>query len=666
MTGQRVALPKPDCSVYLSECLDIATVNERDGFNIQPRVSIPFSGPIDPSTATSETIFLLELAEAEQGWPPRSFAPYAMPTPRVIGINQRLWDPETNTLHAESDAQLSQYTTYALVVTSGVRDPSGRPVRASPEFRALLAGGAGRADGAYGKRVLGAALLATAMRRGGREEVVAASVFTTMSVTPILEKMRAQVRSSPPPAPAELDLGPGGERTLFPVSDLAYVRHLRQNSVEGPLSAAGCQLSGAGSIAFGRFRAPYYLAPERYIPTTGTAPGAAPPAVQGESSIGFILHVPPGPAPAGGWPVVVFGHGHGSNMLLSCPIQPEFTGRGMAVVAFNIVGHGGGPAGMMVVQRKDGSSLQFPFGGRGEDRNGDGVIGLYEGMNAEGVWRLLSGRDANRQAVAELVQLVRVIERGLDVDGDGAPDLDPARIYFIGHSNGSNYGTMLAAVEPAVRAVALAAPGGSISGSRMSLHYRADYRQALGMRQPSLLNIAGGTDFDENIPLRDQPVAVNDVPGAMKLQEYFERAEWASQIGVSPAYAPYLLRTPLGCPADGSVRDDPRAPASSCSGRGHGTPTLLQFVKGDEYVANPSTSALIRAGDLVDVTTYLRWDLLAVRIGTPHNFILNMPAARRQVAEFFASDGQTIVDPDGSEPVWETPIQLPLPESTNY
>ena len=353
-------------------------------------------------------------------------------------------------------------------------------------------------------------------------------------------------------------------------------------------------------------------------------------------------------------------------MLLSCPIQPEFTGRGMAVVAFNIVGHGGGPAGMMVVQRKDGSSLQFPFGGRGEDRNGDGVIGPYEGMNAEGVWRLLSGRDANRQAVAELVQLVRVIERGLDVDGDGAPDLDPARIHFIGHSNGSNYGTMLAAVEPAIRAVALAAPGGSISGSRMSLHYRADYRQALGMRQPSLLNIAGGTDFDENIPLRDQPVAVNDVPGAMKLQEYFERAEWASQIGVSPAYAPYLLMTPLSCLADGSVRGGPRARASSCSGRGHGTPTLLQFVKGDEYVANPSTSALIRAGDLVDVTTYLRWDLLAVKIGTPHNFILNMPAARRQVAEFFASDGQTIVDPDGSEPVWETPIQLPLPESTNY
>ena len=665
VTGRRVALPKPDCGVHVSECLDIDTVNQRDGFNIQPRLSVPFSGPIDPSTATSENVFLVELAEAPRGWPPASFSTTGVRGMRVIGINQRLWDPETNTLHAESDAQLRQYTTYALVVTSGVRDASGRPVAASPQFRALLMRTGPPAEAAYGRRVLAAALAASAMRSGRGEHVVAASVFTTMSVTPILEKMRARVRAGPPPT-VDLALGPNGERTFFAIEELLQLTYLRQNSVAGPLASIPLPTGSAGSLAFGRFRAPYFLAPERYIPTTGTAPNAAPPPVRDEVGIGLMLRLPAGPKPAGGWPLVVFGHGYGSNMFLSCVVQGEFTDRGMAVVAFNVVGHGGGPAGQMLVRKADGSTIQFAFGGRGEDRDGDGVIDVAEGMSAEGVWRLVGTQDGNRQAVAELVQLIRVIEAGLDVDGDGEPDLDPSRIHLVGHSNGSAYGTMLAAVEPALRGLAMAAPGATTSGSRLSPVFRPTYRERLGARQPSLLNVSGGTDFDENIPLRDRPVVVNHVPGAMKLQEFFEREEWAKQTGLTAAHAPYLSSTPLGCPATCSQLPGARGRGPGCDACSRRTPTLVQFVKGDEYVANPATSAMIRAGDLADVATYLRWDLLAAPLGTPHNFILNMPVARQQVAEFFASDGRSIVDPDGPLPVWETPVQPPLPEETNY
>jgi hypothetical protein len=40
--------------------------------------------------------------------------------------------------------------------------------------------------------------------------------------------------------------------------------------------------------------------------------------------------------------------------------------------------------------------------------------------------------------------------------------------------------------------------------------------------------------------------------------------------------------------------------------------------------------------------------------------------ARQQIAEFFASDGETIIDPDGAGPLFEVPIVGSLPEELNF
>jgi hypothetical protein len=114
-TGLRVSLPKPDCAVRPSDCADIDVINTLDGFNLQPRLSIPFSGPIDVSTVSSRTVFLVRLGDHGYGGDP-------------IGINQIVWDPSTNTLHAESDELLDQHARYLLVVTDGLRDAEGRRV----------------------------------------------------------------------------------------------------------------------------------------------------------------------------------------------------------------------------------------------------------------------------------------------------------------------------------------------------------------------------------------------------------------------------------------------------------------------------------------------------------------------------------------------------------
>src|SRR5215213_5196744 len=124
-TGLRVNLPKPDCDARPSDCEDLDVINTLDGFNLQPRLSIPFDGPVDPATVTSETVFLVSLGDAldQKGGG------------RRVGINQVVWDQLTNTLHVQADEQLEQHTRYALVVTGGVRDGRGAPVEASESFR---------------------------------------------------------------------------------------------------------------------------------------------------------------------------------------------------------------------------------------------------------------------------------------------------------------------------------------------------------------------------------------------------------------------------------------------------------------------------------------------------------------------------------------------------
>src|SRR6266849_3710903 len=62
-TGRRVNLPAPDCGVRPSDCEDVEVINTLDGFNLQPRLSIPFDGPIDVGTVNSNTVFLVKLGD---------------------------------------------------------------------------------------------------------------------------------------------------------------------------------------------------------------------------------------------------------------------------------------------------------------------------------------------------------------------------------------------------------------------------------------------------------------------------------------------------------------------------------------------------------------------------------------------------------------------------
>ena len=53
LTGLRVNLPLPDAATRPSDYADISVINTLDGFNLQPRLSVAFSGAIDVNTVRS-------------------------------------------------------------------------------------------------------------------------------------------------------------------------------------------------------------------------------------------------------------------------------------------------------------------------------------------------------------------------------------------------------------------------------------------------------------------------------------------------------------------------------------------------------------------------------------------------------------------------------------
>ena len=653
-TLRRVSLPKPDCSVRVSDCQDIDVINTLDGFSTQPRITVPFTGDIDVATVNSDNIFLVNLGDTltTSGFGDR------------VGINQVIWDPATKTLVFQSDQLLQQHSRYLLVVTDGVHDTTGKKIKSAGEGDDFgIAMGRDSAGADY-RRELRDAVHSV---RTGEKKIVAASLFSTQSATTDLAKINRQIKQSTP-APVDFNIGTtaaGPVRALFPTAALVAIQFNRQTGTAPtfttsflPTPALNIFPGAVGQVAYGRFSSPDYETADKFIPATGTLTGAPQP--QGTNSLVVQIFLPAGAKPASGWPVAIFGHGFGDS-IYGAPwvVASTLASHGIASASINVVGHGGGPLGTLNVLRPAPLlPVVVPAGGRGIDQDGNGTIDSTEGSSAAPPRAVISSRDGLRQTVADLMQLVREIEVGVDVDGDGTADLDAQRIYYADQSFNDIYNTMILNVEPSIKANVPNVPKGSIIEIvRLSPVFRPLGGIALASRIPSLINLSG-INFNENIPLRDLPPLINNVPGAMDIQKVFDWDQWVQQAGNPVSYAAQIRKQPLPGAAP--------------------KPVLIQFAKGDMTVPNPTASAILRAGELADRTTFFRNDLaFALNPAVPknpHTFLTNVAnadalfaiGAQQQIAIFFASNGVVVIDPDGAGPIFEVPIVGPLPETLNF
>jgi hypothetical protein len=452
-------------------------------------------------------------------------------------------------------------------------------------------------------------------------------------------------------------LGTNGERTVFPLSSVRTIQLQRQVGTATfapsflPLPALSIFPGSVGTIAFGSYASPNYENSAEVIPAVGTRTGT--PVPQSTNRIQVTLFLPAGAKPAGGWPTAIFGHGF-TDSKDGAPwvVASSLAHAGIATVAINVVGHGGGPLGTYTVISTSGATVTLPSGGRGIDQDGNGTIESTEGVSAVGAQSLIGNRDGLRQTTIDLMQLVKVLEGGVDVDGAGSADLSTSRIYYAGQSFGGIYGLQLLGLEPDIRAGVPNVPGGPIIEiARLSPGFRPLVGISLIRRTPSLYNTAPNatlTSFIENIPLRNLPPLVDTVPGASAVQALIDNTAWAQQAANPAAYTPFITR-----------------------------PVIIQFARGDKTVPNPTTTAILRAGHLAARATLFRNDLVHAAnpavSKNPHTFLTNVSgagapyalAAQHQIATFFASDGAATIDPDGPGPFFETPTSL-LPEDLAF
>src|SRR5262249_40162949 len=98
-------------------------------------------------------------------------------------------------------------------------------------------------------------------------DIIAASVFSTMSTTTILEYLRDEIKAAPPPA-ADFNLVAGGPPTVFPIAKVTKLAWMRQLTLTGPLSLSPAtpplnvvktSPPTVGTVAFGRYASKHYL-----------------------------------------------------------------------------------------------------------------------------------------------------------------------------------------------------------------------------------------------------------------------------------------------------------------------------------------------------------------------------------------------------------------------
>jgi dienelactone hydrolase len=185
------------------------------------------------------------------------------------------------------------------------------------------------------------------------------------------------------------------------------------------------------------------------VPASGTA-----------IDIPLILMVPNiMPKPASGWPVAIFVHGFPRDRTDALLVADTMASRGIATIAIDMPLHGVTPSSAAYAQPfatpfERTFDLDFQVNGQPGVPGPDGQVDTT-GANFLNLTNALVQRDNSRQAIADIIALVRTIPT-VDFDGTAGPDFNADRIHVIGYSlGGTHAGTVLGLLGEEVKAAAL-------------------------------------------------------------------------------------------------------------------------------------------------------------------------------------------------------------------
>lgn len=479
--------------------------------------------------------------------------------------------------------------------------------------------------------------------RGGRGLPHEHTRFTTLSATDGLLDLRRQLDSGAAYAAAGIPAGAQGltVEAVTPAAGTVFA-YTADTGTGGRVTTPVPSLV-QGTVVFGSYLAPSWLRADRTIEQQPTRT-AGPSALRAET-LPFVLVLPAGPPPAGGWPTAVFGHGFtrsDGDVLLAAATNSL---KGIATIATDVVGHGEGPCSTWSFTRA-GVTTTLPAHARGVDLDGNGTIDSTEGSGTlpGSAAAAIGSRDGLRQTSADVMALVRSVGRGLVLPGTSGTVLQPTGVDYFGQSFGGIYGTMVAGADPRVDRAVLNVAGGPITEiARLSPSFRPLITQSLQLAR--LLNSSDPAKgyFDESLPLRGQPPVTAPAPGSLAVQDFLATTTWLDRPGSPETFAPL-------------VRHD-RA--------------VFQVAFGDQTVPNPTAYTLLEAGGLFDRAALYRNDRSPSAATNPHGFLLDavhFPQAftqgQAQVVAFFSTG--VLVDPDGPGAVWQVPAPAPLLLPLNF
>jgi hypothetical protein len=587
-------------SADYSICDSYLELNTLDGFDLQPRVTVPFTGAISLKSVNDRNFFITDRKGRKVG-----------------GFKQLTFDPKTHTLAGISDKFLREGARYRITVTNGIKDGHGKSIRAC------------------GKRCV--------------------VPFTTRTASGALVRIRSSLDSA---TPAKLTFTQDGKDDVFLAASVApsiasnVNGIVRTDQVKPDAQTSGAFESSAvpnliapaaaGYFAFGSFESPRYQNAGGVIPPV---PSKRTPKPLGVDRLGAIVVTPNAAQFPPPWPAAVYGPGFTRSKYDIFVSADYNASRGILTVATDPAGHAFGSKSTTTVT-SNGTPTTFLSYGRGRDLDGDGVIGdgLNDGVGPTGHFKTkdltlpsrtpIDGvRSGLVQTVVDNMTLGRALKGGLDIPGVGTNLVDPSRIMYYGISFGGIYGTMLMGTDPLFHRGLLNVPGGPIVDIARLSGFRGDLATQLKNSRPKMLNGGPGLDgFTEDLPLRNEPPQVIKHPGAAAIQELFGATNWFDRSGSPETFAPRIRLRP-----DAAWAKEPKDVA-------------FQTAYGDGTVPNPAAATLYRAGALFDRVTLYRNDKTPTYDSDPHGWLADPTLAGRssgqqQLAEFLASGNLTNPNP---------------------
>ena len=536
---------QPHCdSSDFSICDAFAELNTLDGFDIQPRVTVPFTGAVDLNSVNDSDFYIVDASGA--------FA---------SGLRQLTFDPATDTLAGISDKELREDTPYRVHVTSGITDSNGHAITAcgsngctvpfttrsaSSELvniRKAMDLPLSDPANAYTEAGFPGASTSTASRKASFTQNGTPDVFLAATVSPSLANpLNGIVRND--------------QVSVDPAAPL-------QSSAVPNLIPPG----GAGYYAFGSYLSPRYQFASQSAhqdDLNGNTDGVIPPVPTRQTEVPFgndrlgIIVVTPDPAKfPPPWPAAIYGPGFTRSKYDIFVTADYNASLGVLTVATDPSGHGFGPQSSTTVTSA-GTPTTFLTYGRGRDLDNDGAIGdgLNDGVGptahkqADGSYlpshKPLDGLQSGLiQTVVDDMALGRSLAAGLDIPTVGNDLVKHDQIMYYGLSFGGIYGTMLMGTDPLFHQGLLNVPGGPIVDIARLSSFRGDLATTLSHGRPNLLNGGPGLNgFTEDLPLRNDPAEVIKDKGAAQLQELFGETNWFERSGSPESFAPRIRLRP--------------------------------------------------------------------------------------------------------------------------